>query len=251
MKKLKASNGNDANGIVAYMGEALKNKFEEFEDQGKASKLFTICSICKDHSREQFDGFKGYFKPLRYRFARFLIGFLLECLNLKILNRGSSREGGDLWEGVESKLHSKWIYIKVLSEQPPIKSFIMSTEGPLPTQSHQEGTSDPTRMNLNETLRFIPQARGRRKGGQGGRGYYRLYEEVPRHEAWREDNLFDNFGEDPNVGQSASQRLAFFSKSVSGLVVDWIKLPIIKRERDKVCLGIGIYRGKRIDIGAI
>ncbi|KAI5676649.1 hypothetical protein M9H77_07599 [Catharanthus roseus] len=28
----------------------------EFEGQGKASKLFTICSISKDHSREQFDG---------------------------------------------------------------------------------------------------------------------------------------------------------------------------------------------------
>ncbi|KAI5664162.1 hypothetical protein M9H77_23485 [Catharanthus roseus] len=33
------------------MEEALKNKFEEFEDQGKVSKLFTIFSISKDHSR--------------------------------------------------------------------------------------------------------------------------------------------------------------------------------------------------------
>ncbi|KAI5682106.1 hypothetical protein M9H77_03334 [Catharanthus roseus] len=35
-----------------------KNKFEEFEGQGKASKLFSIFSISKDHSMEQFDGEK-------------------------------------------------------------------------------------------------------------------------------------------------------------------------------------------------
>ncbi|KAI5677057.1 hypothetical protein M9H77_08007 [Catharanthus roseus] len=47
-----------------------------------------------------------------------------------------------------------------------------------------------------------PQVRGGRKGGQGGRGYYRPHEEVPRHEAWHEDNLFEDFGEDPNVGHA-------------------------------------------------
>ncbi|KAI5668279.1 hypothetical protein M9H77_18132 [Catharanthus roseus] len=56
MKKLKASNGNKDNGMVAYMDEALKNIFGEFGDQGKASKLFSICSISKDHSRKQFEG---------------------------------------------------------------------------------------------------------------------------------------------------------------------------------------------------
>ncbi|KAI5676538.1 hypothetical protein M9H77_07488 [Catharanthus roseus] len=43
-----------------------------------------------------------------------------------------------------------------------------------------------------------PQARGARRGGQGGRGYYRPHEEVPRHKVWRGDNLFHDFGEDPN-----------------------------------------------------
>lgn len=47
-----------------------------------------------------------------------------------------------------------------------------------------------------------PQARGGRRGGQGVRGYYRPHEEVLRHEAWCEDNLFDDFGEDPNIGQA-------------------------------------------------
>ncbi|KAI5664558.1 hypothetical protein M9H77_23881 [Catharanthus roseus] len=55
MKKLKASNGNKDNVMVAYMEDDLKNKFEEFKGQGKASKLFLICSIIKDYSREQVD----------------------------------------------------------------------------------------------------------------------------------------------------------------------------------------------------
>ncbi|KAI5668754.1 hypothetical protein M9H77_18607 [Catharanthus roseus] len=33
----------------------------------------------------------------------------------------------------------------------------MSTEGHLPTQSHQEGIRDPLMMNLNETLRSMQQ----------------------------------------------------------------------------------------------
>ncbi|KAI5654295.1 hypothetical protein M9H77_31482 [Catharanthus roseus] len=44
-----------------------------------------------------------------------------------------------------------------------------------------------------------PQARGGRRRGQGGRGYYRPYEEVIRHEAWHENNLFNDFVEDPNT----------------------------------------------------
>ncbi|KAI5664115.1 hypothetical protein M9H77_23438 [Catharanthus roseus] len=129
----------------------------------------------------------------------------------------------------------------------------MSTEGQLPTQSHEEGTSDPTRVNLNETLRSMqqsieglarqfhsvaidveefkrgkryhdmsahnpyqfheggfqgrPQTKGGSRGGQGGRGYYRPHEEVPRHEAWCEFDLilFDDFGEDPNFGQATTK----------------------------------------------
>ncbi|KAI5663921.1 hypothetical protein M9H77_23244 [Catharanthus roseus] len=56
MKKLKASNGNEDIGMIAYMEEALKNKFGEFGDQGKVSKLFSICLISKDHSRKQLEG---------------------------------------------------------------------------------------------------------------------------------------------------------------------------------------------------
>ncbi|KAI5667622.1 hypothetical protein M9H77_17475 [Catharanthus roseus] len=112
INKLKASNGNEDNVMVAYMEEALKNN--------------------KDYSREQFDvkmakyGREGTLPPMVAlplpspvgfcqpmlenlipttdgKFPMFLIG----TLNLKILNRGSSREGGDPWEGAESKLQSK------------------------------------------------------------------------------------------------------------------------------------------------
>ncbi|KAI5648792.1 hypothetical protein M9H77_34797 [Catharanthus roseus] len=50
--------GEDPNdkSMVVYMEEALKNNFEGFGDQEKASKLFSICSISKDHSRKQLEG---------------------------------------------------------------------------------------------------------------------------------------------------------------------------------------------------
>ncbi|KAI5663986.1 hypothetical protein M9H77_23309 [Catharanthus roseus] len=41
---------------------------------------------------------------------------------------------------------------------PTVDSLIMSTDGHMPTQSHQEGSSDPSRMNFNETLRSMQQS---------------------------------------------------------------------------------------------
>ncbi|KAI5666658.1 hypothetical protein M9H77_16511 [Catharanthus roseus] len=240
-KKLKTSNGNEDNGMVAYMEEALKNKFGEFGDQGKASKEGHLTA-------------NGSSAPT-------VAGRLLQAESLEFTQPPLTvlqEKEGDPWEGIESKLQSKMDLHQT--------GFIVSTEGQLPTQSHQEGTSDPTRMNLNETLRSMqqsikglarqlhsvardieelkrgkststmeqrvgdvfggvnsphhqrpyenmstqgchdmsahnpysfheggfqgrPQARGGRRRGQGGKGYYRLHEKVPRHEAWREDNL--------------------------------------------------------------
>ncbi|KAI5681317.1 hypothetical protein M9H77_02544 [Catharanthus roseus] len=126
MNILKASNRNEDNGM-----------FEEFKGQEKTSKLFTICSINKDYSREQ-----------------------LECLNLKILNRGSSKDAilgrSRVQSYYKSGSISKWYQSNI--QLMVNLSFIMSMEGQLPTQYHQEGTSDPTRMNLNETLRSIQQS---------------------------------------------------------------------------------------------
>ncbi|KAI5652891.1 hypothetical protein M9H77_30078 [Catharanthus roseus] len=55
-RKLKIHEANKANGMAAYMEEALKNKLEEVAGLRKASKLFSICSIRKDHFREQIEG---------------------------------------------------------------------------------------------------------------------------------------------------------------------------------------------------
>ncbi|KAI5681028.1 hypothetical protein M9H77_02255 [Catharanthus roseus] len=37
----------------------------------------------------------------------------------------------------------------------------------------------------------------------GGRGHYRPQEEFPSHEAWHEDNLYEDYGDNPNVGQAS------------------------------------------------
>ncbi|KAI5672283.1 hypothetical protein M9H77_12647 [Catharanthus roseus] len=47
VKKIKIHDANVANGMVVYMEKALKNKHKRFEDQGKTSKLLSICRISK------------------------------------------------------------------------------------------------------------------------------------------------------------------------------------------------------------
>ncbi|KAI5650418.1 hypothetical protein M9H77_36423 [Catharanthus roseus] len=44
--------------------------------------------------------------------------------------------------------------------------------------------------------------RGGRRGGLEGRGYNRPQEEVPRYYALHEDNFFEDYEENPNVGQA-------------------------------------------------
>ncbi|KAI5653885.1 hypothetical protein M9H77_31072 [Catharanthus roseus] len=46
------------------------------------------------------------------------------------------------------------------------------------------------------------QVSGGRKGDLGGRGYYRPRKEKPRHEAWHEDNMYEEYGDNPNLGQA-------------------------------------------------
>ncbi|KAI5673568.1 hypothetical protein M9H77_13932 [Catharanthus roseus] len=58
-KKLKIHDINETIDMVAYMEEALKIKIEGLEGQEKGSKLFSICSISKDPSREQIGGKNG------------------------------------------------------------------------------------------------------------------------------------------------------------------------------------------------
>ncbi|KAI5672379.1 hypothetical protein M9H77_12743 [Catharanthus roseus] len=63
------------NGMVVFIEEALKNKLEGFEDQGKASKLFSICSIRKDQSREQIGGFP-FFESIDVESSNYISGVL-------------------------------------------------------------------------------------------------------------------------------------------------------------------------------
>ncbi|KAI5683107.1 hypothetical protein M9H77_04335 [Catharanthus roseus] len=55
-KKLKI---HEDNGMISYIEEALKRKLIGFEGQDRASKLFVICSISKDQTREQIGGENG------------------------------------------------------------------------------------------------------------------------------------------------------------------------------------------------
>ncbi|KAI5653445.1 hypothetical protein M9H77_30632 [Catharanthus roseus] len=90
-----------------------------------------------------------------------MIGYLEEAFNNKF----------EEFEGQEktSMLFSICSISKDYSEEqlvPPTvdgrarlkQCFITSMEGPLPIQSHQEGTRDPSRINLNETLRSMQQS---------------------------------------------------------------------------------------------
>ncbi|KAI5658041.1 hypothetical protein M9H77_26834 [Catharanthus roseus] len=92
-----------------------------------------------------------------------------------------------------------------------------------------------------------PQARGGKRGGQYGRGYYRPHEEVPRHEAWREDNFFEDFGEDPNVGDRALDKIKWKVPSFKG---EMENLFMVRNYSDivKVKLSIAEFSGYRIDL---
>ncbi|KAI5672051.1 hypothetical protein M9H77_12415 [Catharanthus roseus] len=74
--------------------------------------------------------------------------------------------------------------------------------------------------------------RDRRRGGLGGRGYYRPQEEVPRYEAMHEGNLFDDYGENPNVSQSILVVIMVDSKGDKALdKIKW-KVPSFKGKSD-------------------
>ncbi|KAI5664494.1 hypothetical protein M9H77_23817 [Catharanthus roseus] len=74
--------------------------------------------------------------------------------------------------------------------------------------------------------------RGGRIGGLGERGLNRPEEEVPRHEAWHEDNLFDDYGENPNIGQEDFG--GYYGRQQGDRALDKIKwkVPSFKGESD-------------------
>ncbi|KAI5652356.1 hypothetical protein M9H77_29543 [Catharanthus roseus] len=74
----------------------------------------------------------------------------------------------------------------------------MSTNGHLPTQSHQQGTKLKKRKSSATTKQRVGDNLGRFNSPH----HQRPYVNVPRHETWHEDNLHEDYGENPNVGQA-------------------------------------------------
>ncbi|KAI5681985.1 hypothetical protein M9H77_03213 [Catharanthus roseus] len=74
--------------------------------------------------------------------------------------------------------------------------------------------------------------RGGRRGGVGGRGYHRPQEQFPRHEAWHEDNLYEDDGDNPNVGQAYHG--GYYGNQQEDKALDKIKwkVPSFKCESD-------------------
>ncbi|KAI5677500.1 hypothetical protein M9H77_08450 [Catharanthus roseus] len=72
------------------------------------------------------------------------------------------------------------------------------------------------------------------EGGPLARGGRRVGQEVSRHEAWREDNLFDDYREDPNVGRAYHG--GYNSNQQGDKALDKIegKMPRFKSENDFV-----------------
>ncbi|KAI5653958.1 hypothetical protein M9H77_31145 [Catharanthus roseus] len=123
------------------MEQVLKNKFEELEGQRKNSMMFSISSIDKNYSKEQLGkNLPSTISPASTVSGRLLLASSLlstylspTCLNFKSSIEVLQENEVILRKSRIQKLQSKWIYIKVLSEEPPIEGFIMSTEGHLLT----------------------------------------------------------------------------------------------------------------------
>ncbi|KAI5662013.1 hypothetical protein M9H77_21336 [Catharanthus roseus] len=146
IKKLKIHDADIDNGMVAYMEEALKNKLEGFEDQGKVSKLFSICSISKDLGSK-----------LKVKMAK----------NVEELKKGKNsttmeQRVGDNLGGCNSPHH-----------QRPYDNVSTYRKHDMPVQNsypfHEGG------------YQGRPQVRSGRRRGLRGRGYHRSREEFPRH----------------------------------------------------------------------
>ncbi|KAI5653071.1 hypothetical protein M9H77_30258 [Catharanthus roseus] len=129
----------------SFEGRGIPRHFEEvprpqesFEEQvrrawtpRRVSKLFSTCSISKDPTSE-YIGFENW-------------QVFEEVTLLPIVGLTLTSPIGFWMDGL-------------LKTKPITDGLIMSMDGHLPAQSHQEGTSNPTRMNLNGTLRSMQQS---------------------------------------------------------------------------------------------
>ncbi|KAI5671375.1 hypothetical protein M9H77_11739 [Catharanthus roseus] len=164
LKKIKANDGNFAKGMVGFIEEAMKNKNERFEDQAEPFKLLTIYTISKDYSPSKL--------LTIYDISRIIQGSKLEVKKTKygevqdlppIVGPAPTVCGLPLPPTVGFYMGNPW------SSTTYCARVIMSTDGHMQTQSHQEGTSEPSMRNLNETLRnsFVRRTKDAQKESQG------------------------------------------------------------------------------------
>ncbi|KAI5676587.1 hypothetical protein M9H77_07537 [Catharanthus roseus] len=162
---------------------------------------------------------------------------------------------GELYPTTDDRVLHWKLELEILN-----RGLIMSTNGHMPSQSHQEGPSNSSRMNLNETLRSMQQSieklardvedlkkgkssatmkqrvgdnlSGGRRGGLGGRGYHRSQEDYPRQEAWHDDNFYEDYGDNPNI--SHAYHRGYYGNQQGDKALDKIKgkVPGFKRESD-------------------
>ncbi|KAI5652893.1 hypothetical protein M9H77_30080 [Catharanthus roseus] len=136
-------------------------------------------------------------------------------VEFKILHRGSSRKGGHPRKGVESKLQAKVDLhqsdLKKGKSSASMDQRIGDNFRGVNSSHHQRPYDNMSTQVYHDVSAYNPypfhegrfqgrpQARGRRRRGQGGRGYYRPHEKVPRQEAWHENNLYEDYGDNSNV----------------------------------------------------
>ncbi|KAI5675892.1 hypothetical protein M9H77_06842 [Catharanthus roseus] len=77
-----------------------------------------------------------------------------------------------------------------------------------------------------------PQHKGGRRGGLGGKGYHRPQEEYPKQEVWHDDNSYEDFGDNPHVGQAYHG--GYYGNQQGDKALDKIKwkLPSFKSDSD-------------------
>ncbi|KAI5672100.1 hypothetical protein M9H77_12464 [Catharanthus roseus] len=98
--------------MIAHVEDALKSKIKELHGQGKLSKLFTMCSIVKEKSREQLGTAptaddRSYPTVAGSSQDGFCLTALLGENFSKIFNRGSSIKGCDLGKHLDPIQQSK------------------------------------------------------------------------------------------------------------------------------------------------
>ncbi|KAI5675822.1 hypothetical protein M9H77_06772 [Catharanthus roseus] len=190
-----------------------------------------------------------------------MLAYMMEALRSKVDKSNQRNKLGKI-------LAENWISMgswhPTTDSKLQILNRAMSTDGHLPNQSQQEGTSEPSMRHVNETLRSVQQSIeglsrqyqsvvrdveelkkskssatieqrvGDNLGGSlGGKGYHRLQEEYPSREAWHDDNFYEDYGDIPNVGQVYHG--GYYSSQQGDKALDKIKwkVPSFKGQSDQ------------------